>query len=518
MSTSGISSTSSGLLSSQLINESGGLTSGSTLTNSGAGGTLQLTGLASGINTTELIQAELAEQEMPLDNMEEEVSALNTESSSLSAIQSSLQTVSDDALLLGEPSTYFPVQNINSSDPSLVTAATTDGVGAVIGSTAFTVTALASAAQTTFDYNGGSSSAAEALTLNVGSTPETINIAAGATAQQVADSINGSSTLGVYAAYQTTSGGQEQLVLSSRNTGTGNVVSIASDPNSLLTQAGTAQDGTDAVVNVLNTVGGSTTTTTYNSPTDTATNVIPGVALTLTGITGTSATDNPVTVTTAAPSVDTSAIVQQVQQFVSDYNTALNTIESDINTTPSTESTPSDYSPYSGSLFGDDQLENLVGDLRTSVYQSYSGTGIATGMTSLQEIGISGGAPTATASTSTVDGQLTVDTSALTSAIESNPNGVEALITQWSQGFQNIANAAASPTGAIAARITGNNATVTTLSSQLTSQEALYNQEETNMEAQWAQVETTLEDLDNQKSDLSSFSDGLTSSTSSSSS
>jgi flagellar capping protein FliD len=125
VSTSGVSSNISGLLSEQLIDESGGLTSGSTLTNGGAGGTLQLTGLASGINTTELIQAELAEQEAPLTNMEDEVTALGTENSALSTIQSQLQTVTGDALLLGEPSTFFPVQNITSSDSSLVSAATT---------------------------------------------------------------------------------------------------------------------------------------------------------------------------------------------------------------------------------------------------------------------------------------------------------------------------------------------------------------------------------------------------------
>ena len=52
-----MSSSSTGVLTGTSITTSGGLTSGSTLTNSGAGGELQITGLASGINTNEIIQA-----------------------------------------------------------------------------------------------------------------------------------------------------------------------------------------------------------------------------------------------------------------------------------------------------------------------------------------------------------------------------------------------------------------------------------------------------------------------------
>ena len=77
MSTSGVSSSSgsSGIISGQTISTSGGLTSTSTLTNDGAGGQLQITGLASGINTNELIQAELAVKELPLTNMQDTITA-----------------------------------------------------------------------------------------------------------------------------------------------------------------------------------------------------------------------------------------------------------------------------------------------------------------------------------------------------------------------------------------------------------------------------------------------------------
>jgi len=516
VSTSGVSSSNSavsGLLSEQLINESGGLTSGSTLTN--AGGTLQLTGLASGINTTELIQAELAEQEEPLTNMEDEVTALGTENSQLSTIQTQLESVTGDALLLGEPSTFFPVQNITSNNTNLVTAATTSGPGATIGSTSITITSLAGASQTAFSYSAGSGTGDNTLSITTGTngTPVTqsLQVADNATADDIAEAVNDAGNLGIWATVNTAG----ELVFSSQGTGTGNEVSASltagSGSTATLAQAGAAKDGTDAVVNIIN---GDGTVTTVDSPTDTATNVIPGVTLTLTGITGSSATDNPVTITSAAPGPNTSAITTLVQQLVSDYNTALNTIEGDTDVTPSSESTPSDYSPYSGSLFGDDDLENLTSDLRTSLYQNYSGTGISSTMNSLQDVGISTGAPSSSPTASQVDGDLTVNTTQLAAALESNPSGVQSLITKWSQSFQTVLNAAAGPAGALQTRINGNATEVTSLNSNVTSQEALYDQEEKQMEAQWATVESTLEDLDNQKSDLASFSDGLTSSSS----
>jgi flagellar hook-associated protein 2 len=519
VSTSGVSSGVSGLLSEQLINESGGLTSGSTLTNGGAGGTLQLTGLASGINTTELIQAELAQEEQPLSNMEDEVTALGAENSSLGTIQTQLQTVTGDALLLGEPSTFFPVQNITSSDPSLVSAATTSGPGATIGSTSITVTALAGASQTAFAYTAGTSSGENTLSITTGTNgkpvTESIQVADNATADDIAGAVNDAGNLGVWATVNTSG----QLVLSSQATGSGNEVSAAltdaTGSSATLAQSGTARDGTDAVVNILNSDG---TVTTVDSPTDAATNVIPGVTLTLAGITGTTATANPVTITSDAPGPNTTAITQLVQQLVSDYNTALNTIEGDTDTTPASESTPADYSPYSGSLFGDDQLENLASDLRTSLYQDYSGTGISPTMSSLQDIGISAGAPNASPLQSTVQGDLTVNTTQLASALASNPSGVQALVSKWSQGFQSVLNAAAGPAGAIEARITGNDTLVTSMNGQVKSQEALYNQEEKQMEEQWAQVESTLENLKNQNTSLATFATGLGSSSSSSSS
>lgn len=506
MSTSSVSGSSDGIITPQTINTSGGLTSSSTLTNTGADGQLQLTGLASGINTNELIQAELAQDELPLTNIQDTISAVNTENSTLGSIQDSLQTVSLDALNLGEPSLFFQSQTVNSSDTSLVTATATQDIGAVIGSATLDVAQLASASQATFAYTAPTTGT-DTLTIGNDQGTQAVTVSAGESNAQIASDIN-SDDNGVAYATVLSNG---DLVISSRTTGDGssdgtgdgNPITLTSTTQSSIA-ATSSQAGQDAEVYV----NGSSTPT--YSQTDTVTDALPGITLTLNGVTPTNA---PVTITTGAPEPDTDSIVQAVQQFVNDYNSAISGIEGAINTAPPSESDSSDANPYTGSLFGDPQLENLLGDLRSSVDTSDSS--LASGYQDLEQLGISTGASTGSVSQSSTDGLLTVNTATLTAAIQADPTAVEAALQSWSSQFQTVVNNASGPYGSIASRISGNSDEVTSLQDQLTTQQQMYNTEEANLEEQWAQVESTLETLNNQKSSLSAFASSLSSSSTS---
>ncbi|HEX3618224.1 MAG TPA: flagellar filament capping protein FliD [Solirubrobacteraceae bacterium] len=496
-----MSSSSTGVITGTSITTSGGLTSGSTLTNSGAGGQLQLTGLASGINTNELIQAELAVKELPLTNMQDSITAITHENSTLTNIQGGIETASLDALDLGEPSLFFQSQTVSSSDSSLVTATATQNIGAVIGSTTLSVARLASASQATFSYTGPSG-AADTLTIGNDQGTQTVNVKAGETNAQIASDINGASGGVAYATVLSTG----QLVISSRSTGDGsttgtgdgNPITLSSSTQGSIA-ASSSQAGEDAEVYV----DGSTTAS--YSQTDTLTDAVPGVTLNLLGVTP---TNSPVTITTSAPAPDTDSIIAAVQQFVTDYNTMVDGVNGAINTAPTSESTPSDASPYTGSLFGDPQMENLLSNLRNSV--DASDKTLATGYQSLADLGISTGTSTGSASASSTEGLLTVDTATLTAAIEANPSAVQAALQSWSTQFQTTANQSGGAFGSIASRITGNNTEITDLQSQLTTQTEMYNNEESALEQQWASVEASLETLDNQKTSLSTFATGLT--------
>jgi len=503
-----------------MINTSGGLTSSSTLTNTGANGQLQITGLASGLNTNMLIQATLLQKEQPMQAINNELNGLQVENSSISAIQTSLQAVSLDAMMLGEPSLFFNVQSITSSDPTLVSAATTNGPGAVVGSSMIMVNQLASASQRTFSYT--TPSAADTLTID----GQSLSLSSGETAASAASAINASNSLDVWATATTDSSGNQQLVLSSRSTGNldsgagtyinvqdngvqvsgtgtyGQSGYVAGSAGSVLTEVGSlAQDGQDAAYSVN---GGST----QYSHTDTVTSALAGVTLTLSGVTA-----NPVTVTTNSPGPDTASIVKAVQQFVSDYNSAISGIQQQVNTMPASTTNPTSYNPNSGSLFGDVGLESLLGSMRETMYSP--GTGLPAGMAALSDIGISTGTSNGTVSQSSLTGQLTVDTNKLTAELQSNPNGVKAVLAAWSSGFQQIVNNAAGPGGSLATRINGNNSLITNLQSQLSSMQQMFTEEEANMQAQWAQVEATLSKLKSQQSSVSGFSGISTSSGSS---
>ncbi|WP_249009146.1 flagellar filament capping protein FliD [Conexibacter sp. DBS9H8] len=473
----------------------GGLTAGSTLTNTN--GIFQFSGLSSGINSSALIQAEMAVLEQPLTNMKAEITGLQTQDSTLSSLQNSLQAVSLDAQLLAEPSTFFNVQNLTSSDSSLVSAQTSNGVGVPVGSTTVTVSQLAAAAQTSFTYTPPTSGT-DTLSISDGVDPaQTISVAAGTTTAALAQQINGSNSLTVWAAVSSTG----QLVLSSRNTGSQYTVSATDQTNAANLSTGTTTAGQDA----LYTING----TAASSSSDTVTGAIPGVTLTLSGVTG----STPVTITADAPGPNTSGIVGQVQAFINDYNTAMNALQSATNTQPASAANPGTYNPNSGSLFGDPELENLMASMRDAMITP--GAGLPTGMAAMSDLGITTGASTGSATQASVNGDLTLDTTTLENAIAANPSGVQAVITAWSQNLQGMLNAEAGPGGAIAARITGNTGLASNLQTQYAQMQANFAQQELTMQAQWTATEATLSRLRAQGSYLGQLYTGTSSSGSS---
>ena len=96
----------------------------------------------------------------------------------------------------------------------------------------------------------------------------------------------------------------------------------------------------------------------------------------------------------------------------------------------------------------------MLSALRQAMYTA--GAGLPTGMASLQDLGISTGASTGTASASAVEGLLTVNTGQLTAAIQSNPSGVQAVLRRGRRSSRRPSTPEASPFGAIETRIQGN--------------------------------------------------------------
>ncbi len=449
----------------------GTLTSGtSNAINNPLGAQQSIVGLGSGLNTTAIINEMLAIDEVPLNQLTLSQDGVNAQQQQLTSIQTSLQNVMNDANALSSPALFASSQSVTTSDPSAMTATTSSG--AAVGAYEVSVTQLASSAQRTFSFT----SPASADTITIDGVSETI--AAGQTAQSFAAQINSDSNATVYAAALDSG----TIVFSDRATGNNgsSYISVSDPGSSLVEQAGLAVQGRDAQFSVN---GGSTRT----SHSNTVTNAIPGVSLSLTGLTN----SGPVTVNVTPPAASTSSVTSAINQFVSDYNSAISAIQTQLSQTPvSNPQSSSDASQ--GTLYNDQELTSLLANMREMMYTP--GAGLPAGMASLADLGISTGASTgATPSQASLSGALTVNSTTLAAAIQSNPNGVQQVLSSFATSFQSLVAADAGPGGTISQRITDDGQQSSDMSSQLTDMERTLTDQQTALQAEFAQLETAIQ-------------------------
>jgi flagellar hook-associated protein 2 len=440
----------------------------STLTGSS---TPQITGISSGLDTDQLIEELMATKQQPLTNLENQQALLNGRNSALESIQGELQTIQTDAMALLDPSLYDPAQAVTSSNSSSVGAALAGSTGAVEGGYQIAVTQLAQSAQRTFTFD---STNASTFTVD----GDSVSITAGESASSFAASVNANSNLSFYAT-ATQSG---NIVLSERATGlqTGSYLQVVGAGTSLVESTATGYTpnaGQDAAYSI---DGGASQT----SPSDSVTDAIPGVTLTLSSVTG----SNPVTVNVSPPAVSSSNVSTALQQFITDYNKAITDIQTQLSTTPSDTN-----GTETGTLYDDQDLKNLLSQMRSSMYATVSSIGGGS-LTSMLQIGMSTGATTGsgTESATSLAGDLTLDTTTLASAITANPDAVQQLLGGWANSFSSLVGTEADAGGTLTQRITGNTTEVSSLGHQITSMQANLTDQENQLVTQFAAMESAL--------------------------
>jgi flagellar hook-associated protein 2 len=429
-----------------------------------------ITGLGSGLNTTAIINELLAINEVPLNALTLSQDHVNAQQQQLTTIQTDLQNVINDAQALGSPALFASSQSVTTSDPSTMTATTSSG--AAVGSYEVSVTQLASSSQRTFTFT----SPASADTITIDGVTE--HVTAGQSIQSLASQINSDPNATVYAAAITNG----TLVLSDRATGDNgsNYIQVSDPGGTLVEQTALAVEGRNAQFSVN---GGSTLT----SKSNTATNAIPGVSLTLTGLTNT----GPVTVNVAPPSASSSSIASAVNQFVSDYNSTIAAIQTQLSQAP--VSNPQNATAAGqGTLYGDEGLTSLLSSMRELMYTG--GAGLPSGMASLADLGITTGAATGGApSQSSLAGTLSVNSTTLTAAIQSNPNGVQQVLQSFASSFQSLVGADAGPGGTLSQRITSDSESSAQMSSQITDMEQTLTDQQTTLQKEFAAMETAIQ-------------------------
>jgi flagellar hook-associated protein 2 len=381
------------------------------------GGTLSITGLASGMDTSSIVNQLVAIQknaQVPYQQKESanysKLTSWLTLTPMLTTLQSSLKTLESPSTFMGTSASFT---NSIAGNPDITTLTTTTNVAQ--GSHSLKVNALAAQQQSWSTQGQSSTSAAINDFMSLTITP------AGTGKAQVftQNTLSGLSTAinnanaGVSATIVNTAASgapaNYRMELTATNSGTANSFTTSTQLISTgVTGAGVldftnSQTSADASI----TIDGQNVTRSSNSISD----VIPGLTMTLSSIgSGTINLTN-----------NTSSTVTNVQSFVTAYNSVMGYINQQNSFNPSSTS----QQP----LFGDPTLLTIQTSLRSLV--SGGGTGIGNSSNvypSLSSIGIN------TNWSASSGSSVSLNTATLTTALQSNASAVQNLFVPGGTG------------------------------------------------------------------------------------
>jgi flagellar hook-associated protein 2 len=431
---------------------------------------INLTGLATGLDTSALIDNLMAIERQPRTRIAAQQTAQLSAKSSLQAVSDALKKLQTAGQALSDPAIFGNKQAAQIGNAQTATATIVSG--APTGGYTLQVDRLARSSQASYAFTPP----AAATTIDVAGAgwADSIAIGAGEASADLVARINGDPALHVVASV-TTVDGQERLSFASRATGAASGFT-ASSAGVLSDEQSTA--GHDASVRLDGVV--------RTSPTNVLENAIPGVRLALRGV-DTAGT----TVTVSAPGADPDAVGKVAKDFVDAYNAALDVLRT---TTAVTQTSK-------GSLGGDQGLTGLQSVLRNAMISVTGGVSSLP----LEALGISSGkaSGTATYSADAVQGKLTLDSTVLNAALSADPAKVRATLTASPGVVKGLVDTLASYTGAtgsLTERISLVGKDVTDLGKRMDAFDERLTARQAVLKAQFATLESTISKLNDQKS------------------
>ena len=364
-----------------------------------------ITGLASGIDTSSIISALMGVAQQPENALKNQIAVEQARQGAYTAVEAELQDLTTSFHALTDVTAWAPVQSVASSNAAGVAATMTGGAAA--GAYDVVVTQLARANQ--FTASGGAiATGADVIHVATATGTTDVKIAAGDSLSSIAAKLN--QTAG-NPGYATIFNGT--LVISNKQTGTAAAItSVTTDGGSGLSFAET-QTAEDATLSVDGTP--------YTSGSNTVTDALPGITLTLGAKTAST------TITVGSPTADTAGVESKLGAFVNKYNTVLADLQSRLGEQPvANPQTSADR--VKGVLYADQGLQRLVSQLRNA-FSDVVKTGGQ--YTALSQVGLSTGAAAGSGplSQDAIHGMLTVDTTAFQHALDTNFDAVKALFT-----------------------------------------------------------------------------------------
>ena len=431
------------------------------------------TGAASpGIDVTAAVNSAVTAAEAPEVAWETQQTTLQSQISALDQIQTDASNLDNDMQNFNSITGPLSAMTVTSSDSNVVTASAASGSS--VGNHTVVVNSLATTSSWTSGTFASSTTdlPAGSFTITSGSgTATTITTDGTETLSDVATTIN-SDSLGVTASVITDASGS-RLALVANSTGSAANFTVSGSTAFGFTQAAT---GADASL----TVDGITITSGSNS----VTGVIPGVTLSLLSA------DKGVNVSLGV-TPNTSQVQTALQQFVTDYNQLVSDLGAQFTFSSSTGS--------EGVLASDSTVRNLQNQVLAALDYTNTPASGSTTVPNLTSLGIS------------VDdnGQLSLDTSTLDSALQNNFSDVQSFFQGASlNGFANsldqqLTSFISPADGAFTVDLQSMNSQITDLQNDISEFQTNYIAPlQTQLQADYSQAEIALQELPNQMKEI----------------
>jgi flagellar hook-associated protein 2 len=344
---------------------------------------------SSGIDVTSAVNAALSAARTPETQWENQQSTLESQTSALTALQTDITNLDNDAQALNSLTGVFSSATVTSSNTNVLSGSASSG--ATPGNNIIVVNSLAKTDSWSSGVVASSTTAlpAETFTITPASgTASTFTTDGTQTLTDLQTEINAAG-LGVTANIVTDSTGSRLSIVAGSSGSASNFTVSSTDS----TDFGFTQSVTGA--NAALTVNGIS----VSSASNTVSGVLPGVTLNL-------LSSSPGTEVTLNVAPNTGAVTSTLEQFVTDYNTAISALNTQFTDTNNTGE---------GVLSSDPTVRNLQSQLLDAISYTYTPAAGTTTVPNLSSLGIS----------VNKDGTLTLDTTTLDSALSNNYSDVQ---------------------------------------------------------------------------------------------
>lgn len=477
-------------------------------------------GIGSGLQANDIVNKLVALESQPITDLQTAASKIQTKISAFGQIQSAVSSVRDAARKLTSAD-LWGATTATSADATAVNATTTSG--AQVGTYAVDVTVLAkpqSVVSNTALASSATTVGSGSLSIELGTwsdtgfagatggTPIMVTVAATDTLADIRDKINNSGAK-VKASIITDSSGA-RLVMQSATTGEANGFRITAtdddgNGNDATGLSALAYDPTNGTTGTKLTQAASDAEATINniavkSPTNTLSEVISGMTLTLSKVTNTTANgSNPINITVGQ---DTASITKAITDFASAYSSMASLLKTNTKYDESTK-TAGTLQGDSGALSVQNQFRSILG----------ASSGASSTFGTLSSIGLE----------IQTDGTIKVNTTKLTSSL-ANSAEVKKLFSNSDTSdpandgvmtrLRTLGDNLLGVDGALTTRTAGLNKSITDNQTRQDSLQARVDLYEKRLRAQYSSLDTIMAGLSSQSNYVTQMINSLNNSSS----